>query len=120
LAVDAHGGSIHAYSEMGKGSTFVFTLPLAQQSNRNFNNDEPVSETIIETADICLSEYEKEMLKPHIEQLKKLSVFEYSKIKNIIDAIKVFENEQLANWKNQLENAVKACNEERYNKLVNI
>jgi hypothetical protein len=45
-------------------------------------------------------------------------VYEYSDVKSILDEIEVFQEENIRLWKQQMENALRTCNEEKYEELL--
>ncbi|GAB4471792.1 MAG: hybrid sensor histidine kinase/response regulator transcription factor [Thermoflexibacter sp.] len=117
MAVESHKGQIGVVSKNGEGATFWFSLPLAKvhyEPNLFPMNDKLLAKKIV------LSPQERMQLSPFFDQLKKLTVYEYSDVKSILDEIEAFQEENIHLWKQQIENALKACNEEKYEELLSI
>jgi ligand-binding sensor domain-containing protein/signal transduction histidine kinase len=115
MAVEAHKGQIGVVSREGEGAIFWFSLPLAKiyhEPNLFPTNDRLLAKKIV------LSPQEKIQLAFFLDQLKKLTVYEYSDVKSILDAMEDFQEENIRLWKQQMENALKACNEEKYEELL--
>jgi len=112
MAVEAHGGIINVISQPKQGATFWLTLPqgasIVEIAER---------ELTIENTALSLSYASLLYLMPYISELQKFTVYEYSDIKHILDQI-VSDNNEIILWKKQLENALRACNEEKYYELL--
>ena len=47
-----------------------------------------------------------------------LPIYEFSDIITILNEIETNDNKQIEQWKTNIENAVRACNETKYNDLL--
>jgi signal transduction histidine kinase len=114
MAVEAHGGKIDVISQVQQGTTFWFYLPKGTHAQESIAdnyamNDQPPIE---------LNAKAKIYLKPYLIQLENFTVYEYSDVKNILNQMVFTEDESIQHWKKQLENALRACNEEKYHDLL--
>ena len=69
---------------------------------------------------LILSENEKTCLSPFILTMQNLMVYQKSKIKEILNQIKTGDNQNLQKWKEEMNNAIFAMNEEKYAELLNL
>ncbi len=116
IAVEAHCGQIGVVSDLQKGTTLWFSLPKAEIIG-NLENHTLIVENHHQFA---LTEADIAQLNPYLVQFRLFTVFEYSDVKNILDSIEIAENENISLWKKQMENALRACNEEKYDTLVGL
>jgi signal transduction histidine kinase len=120
MAIEAQGGRISVISNPEVGTTFEFILPKGQvllTENQPFTEIIPQINSILPPK-VDLLPMEKIQLLPFLAKLQALSVYEYSDVKTILEQINTNGSENLIQWKNLLENAVKACNEEKYAELL--
>lgn len=115
LAAEAHGGNIGAKSMPGRGAAFWFTLPTTNETITFAEKHAEVPQTDWKPN---LNEEEKRVLAPYLPLLRNQMVYQYSKIEAILSQMVVNENTGLATWKNALEEAMEACNEEMYEQLT--
>ncbi|WP_339841866.1 ATP-binding protein [uncultured Maribacter sp.] len=117
LAIEAHGGEIGVESKYGEGTTFWFILPKAKAAISEIIEIEDTKIKELETYK-QLTDVDIAYLAPFIISLKKFTVYEFSDIITILNTIKTKESNAVLKWKMNIENAVRACNEEKYNELL--
>ena len=102
---------------MNEGSTFWFTLPKGSLNSVQSEKVKSEIEVLL-NEDYKFTEKEKQFLIPFTTKLASFTVYEFSDIMQIIETIEPDNNQHIIFWKQKLLNAVKACNEELYNKLI--
>ena len=120
LAVESHGGEIGVDSVAGQGASFWFTLPLADSQQDVKINPAVSGESSYKFTKLQLSAEEINLLIPHCDLLKKLSIYQISDVKDVINGIDIQESANITVWKSLLLQALSDCNELTYNELINL
>ena len=111
IVVEAHGGKITVKSDINKGSTFILSLPLSAQINR-----ESVSKA--KNDFLSVSKETLTIVRPVVNKLKKISYYQTSEILAILNSIPVKDEAKYNEELEIIKEAALSCNEEIYNKLL--
>jgi len=117
MVINAHNCEIGVNSESGVSTTFWFTLPRCQQESgvvidENFD--------LLKKHQILLTNNDLAFLKPILEQLRQMKYYESGKIITLLNSIDDKTSESIVQWKVEMENAVLANNEMKFNELIGL
>jgi len=115
MAVESHGGEISVESEINKGTSFIFTLPLGAE----FGIEETKGKTTQSKPKLLLPNKDKELLKPYVAELSTLMVYQTSSVIKILGSIDYKGSENIENWITEVRDSLFAMNEEKFNDLIN-
>lgn len=116
MAIEAHEGTIDFDSELGKGTTFICSIPLNKM--RIIRSENNISIDYSEPIEITLSTAEKEVLRAIAKQLEKYELYEVGKLKSILANVSNAENTSISVWVDELKNAIWSSNEGKFKKLL--
>ncbi|GAB5527474.1 MAG: hypothetical protein Roseis2KO_53460 [Roseivirga sp.] len=112
LAVEAHGGTIRAESELSLGTSMIFTLPLTVEDAADTLMVEQLQDQLGES--LSLAEFR--ILAEFLSELTSLEVYEVSAINKIIS--KLEEKGLNKRWLNALQAAVYQGDQSKYNEML--
>ncbi len=114
MAVEAHGGSIQALSDINQGATFEFTLEAGSVLTSSVDSRSPiqVAQALELTAD------DKRVLAPFVALLKEIEIYKLFEVRKIIRTIDEKDNVNIQRWKEDVLNAVVSGNKEKYTQLL--
>lgn len=119
MAVEAHKGVIGVDTKTGEGAEFWFTVPVAKDFTPV--DEEDSQKLVFDTKEdkIILSEEDKQILKPLIENIKGYEVYEITRVNRILDG---FETSKpgIMKWKEELLQALFNVNEKKYQEMLDL